>query len=60
MLNVLQQNGVVNTFLTAQITKIYTHLNLGSTTIPKGSTPQADGGGNGGPLTDNAEGEDIV
>ena len=32
----------------------------GSTTIPKGSTPQADGGGNGGPLTDNAEGEDIV
>ena len=44
----------------SQITKIYTHLNLGSTTIPKGSTPQADGGGNGGPLTDNAEGEDIV
>ena len=32
----------------------------GSTTIPKGSTSQANGGGSGSPLTGNAEGEDIV
>ena len=29
------------------LTKIYKHLIEGSSTIPKGSTPQADGGGNG-------------
>lgn len=31
-----------------------------STTIPNGSTPQANGGGSGSPLTGNAEGDDIV
>lgn len=44
-----------------QVEKIYNHLiSKGSTTILQGSTPQANGGGNGKPLTDNAEGEDIV
>jgi hypothetical protein len=44
-----------------QIAKIYNfRINKGSTTIPKGSTLQANGSGNGEPLTDNAEGEDIV
>ena len=50
-----------------QIIKIYQNLNLGSTTIEntdnsgsEQSTPQANGGGNSVPLTDNAEGEDIV
>ena len=36
------------------------HLGEGSTTISKESTLQANGGGNGGPLAGNAEGEDIV
>ena len=44
----------------SHIKKIYNNLNLGSTTIPKGSTPQANGGGNGELLTGNAEDEDIV
>ena len=43
-----------------QILKIHQHLNLGSTTIPKGSTSQVNGDGNGGLLTGNAEDEDIV
>ena len=42
------------------IKKIYNYLNLGSTTIPKGSTSQANGDGNGELLTGNAEDEDIV
>lgn len=45
----------------SHVGKIYNFLiNKGSTTIPKGSTPQANGDGNGEPLTDDAEGEDIV
>lgn len=32
----------------------------GATTIPSGSTPQANGGGSAQPLTGNAEGDDIV
>ena len=43
-----------------RIKKIYEFLDLGSTTIPEGSTSQANGDGNGGLLTDNAEDEDIV
>lgn len=50
-----------------QIIKIYDHLNLGSTTIEntskdvsEQSTLQANGNGNIEPLTDNAEGEEIV
>ena len=42
------------------IKAIYDFLHLGSTTISKESTLQANGGGNGGPLAGNAEGEDIV
>lgn len=38
----------------------YTKLKYSSTTIPGGSTSQANGDGSGLPLTDNAEGEDIV
>ena len=43
-----------------QVAKIY-HFSIdkGSTTIPKGSTPQANGGGNGEPLAGKAEGEDV-
>lgn len=44
----------------SHIKTIYEFLNLGSTTISKESTSQADGDGNGGPLTVSAEGEDIV
>lgn len=44
----------------SRVKKIFYHLNLGSETIPIGSTLQTDGSGSGGPLTDNAEGEDIV
>ena len=44
-----------------KVEQIYKHLiSKGSTTISKESTLQANGGGNGKPLTDNAEGEDIV
>ena len=44
-----------------QIEKIYNFsINKGSTTIPKGSTPEANAGGNGKPLPSNVEGEDIV
>lgn len=44
-----------------QVEKVYNFcINKGSTTIPKGSTSQANGDGNGEPLTDDAEGEDIV
>ena len=41
-------------------TPIYNHSIKSSTTIPKGSTSQANGGGSGSHLTGNAEGEDIV
>lgn len=45
----------------SHIQKIYNHkINKGSTTIPKGSTSQANGDGSGSPLTGKAEGEDIV
>lgn len=51
-----------------QIKQIYKHLFESSTTIEntsnldgsEQSTSQAKGDGNGGPLTGNAEGEDIV
>lgn len=43
------------------VEKVYNFsINKGSTTIPNGSTLQANGSGNGGLLTDNAEDEDIV
>ena len=65
--NYMKRTLDVNTFYD-QIVKIYNHLDLGSTTIEstsivdgsEQSTSQANGGGNGMPLTDNAEGEDIV
>ena len=41
-------------------TPIYNHSIKSATTIPKGSTSQANGDGSGSPLTGNAEGEDIV
>lgn len=45
----------------SQIEKIYNFcINKGSTTIPKGSTPQANGGGNGELQTSNVVDEDIV
>ena len=44
----------------SHIKTIYEFLNLGSTTISKESTSQANGDGSGEPLTDNTEGEDIV
>ncbi len=44
-----------------QIEKIYNFsVNKGSTTIPQGSTSEANADGNGKPLTCNDEGEDIV
>lgn len=45
-----------------QVKKVYEFIIIreGSTTIAKASTLQANGNGNGEPLTDNAEGEDIV
>ena len=47
-------------FLT-HVEKVYNFLiNKGSTTIPKGSTSQTNGDGNGELLTGNAEDEDIV
>ena len=36
------------------------NIDEGSTTISKESTSQANGDGSGKPLTDKAEGEDIV
>ena len=39
---------------------ISNNRNEGSTTIPKGSTPQANGGGNGELQTSNVVDEDIV
>jgi hypothetical protein len=48
-------------FFLRHIEKIYDFsINKGSTTIPKGSTSQANGGGNGGLLTSKVEDEDIV
>lgn len=43
------------------VSKIYHFcIDKGSTTIPKGSTLQANGGGNGEPVTCKNDGEDIV
>ena len=43
-----------------KISQIYNHSIKSSTTIPKGSTSQANGDGSGSPLTGKVEGEDIV
>ena len=59
MCNYMKNIYSYDEFLT-HIKRIYRYLNLGSETIPIGSTSQAKGDGNGEPLTDNAEGEDIV
>lgn len=43
------------------IEKIHNYIvSKRSQTIPKGSTLQTNGNGNGVPLSDNAEGEEIV
>jgi hypothetical protein len=43
------------------VEKIYNYtVSKRSQTIPNGSTSQANGDGNGVPLTDNAAGEEIV
>ena len=43
-----------------KVSQIYNHSIKSSTTIPKGSTSQANGDGSRSPLTSNVEGEDIV
>lgn len=43
-----------------KVRQIYNHSIKSSTTIPKGSTSQANGDGSGSPLTSRVEGEDIV
>lgn len=43
-----------------RLEKIFNHRVKSSTTIPKGSTSEANADGSGSPLTGNAEGEDIV
>ena len=56
MKHVYQKEDFLN-----QIVKIYNHLDLGSTTISKESTSQANGDGSEGPfLVEKQEGEDIV
>lgn len=56
----LMKNTLSKEVFLDKVSQIYNHSIKSSTTIPKGSTLQANGSGSGGPLTDNAEGEDIV
>ena len=56
----LMKNTLPKSVFFEKISQIYNHRIKSSTTIPKGSTSQANGGGSGSPLTGNAEGEDIV
>lgn len=56
----LMKNTLSKEYFLEKISQIYNHSIKSSTTIPKGSTSQANGGGSGSPLTGNAEGEDIV
>lgn len=55
MKNVLAKNIFLN-----KVSQIYNYSIKSSTTIPKGSTSQANGDGSGSPLAGKAEGEDIV
>ena len=59
MCNYMKRTYTLSEFLN-HVKEIYEFRHLGSETIPKGSTSQANGDGNGEPLTDNAEGEEIV
>lgn len=56
----IMKNKLSKKVFLEKVSKIYNHLIKSSTTIPKGSTLQANGNGSRSPLTDNAEGEDIV
>ena len=56
----MMKNSLPQGLFLKKVSEIYNHSIKSSTTIPKGSTSQANGGGSGGPLTDKAEGEDIV
>lgn len=58
--NIMKNKFSLDLFLN-KVNKIYNKFFIkSSTTIPKGSTSQAYGGGSGKPLTGKAEGEDIV
>ena len=58
--NIMKNKFPLDTFLN-KVKKIYNKFFIeSSTTIPKGSTSQANGDGSGNPLTGKAEGEDIV
>ena len=56
----LMKNTLPKEIFLDKISKIYNHSIKSSTTIPKGSTLQANGSGSGSLLTGNAEDEDIV
>lgn len=56
----LMKNTLPKDIFLNKISQIYNHSIKSSTTIPKGSTSQANGDGSGSPLTSNVEGEDIV
>lgn len=56
----LMKNTLTKETFFNKISQIYNHSIKSSTTIPKGSTSQANGDGSGSPLTSNVEGEDIV
>lgn len=56
----LMKNTLPKEVFLDKISQIYNHIIKSSTTIPKGSTSEANADGSGSPLTDNAEGEDIV
>jgi hypothetical protein len=55
MKNTFSHNDFIN-----KISQIYNHYIKSSTTIPKGSTSQANGDGSGSLLTSKVEDEDIV
>lgn len=58
--NIMKNKFPLDTFLD-KVNKIYNRFFIkSSTTIPKGSTSQANGDGSGKPLAGKAEGEDIV
>lgn len=57
--NLMKNTLSKEAFLT-KVSDIFNRSIKSSTTIPKGSTSQAKGDGSGSPLTDKAEGEDIV
>lgn len=57
--NLMKNTLSKETFLN-KVSAIFNHSIKSSTTIPKGSTSQANGDGSGSPLTSKVEGEDIV